>query len=149
MGRGHRFFIVRDAIVATVVIAGLYALAISVQSSLFQIPGYLLIVGFDLLELIFGSAGSSYHVLFAVYLLGLGLVSAIVSHTIRGIARDTDVPSWRLGMAGALTVVGGLSLLFALSIFLGTSQREPVLITGTTGLFMLALAGWLVGLFDI
>lgn len=89
-------------------------------------------------------AGVSYPVFFAVYLLGLGLGSAIIAQVIRRIACDTNVHGWRLGLVGALTVIGTCSLLFAVSIFLGTPQRQPVLTTGLTGFAMLAMAGWLV-----
>ena len=110
-----------------------------------QIPGYLLIVGFDLLEVVFGSAGNNYDILFAVYLLGLGIVGASVTHVLSGLAQD--FPRWRSGVAGAFSVVGILSLVFALNVFLGTSQIVPVLTTAAAGLVMLAFAGWLVGLF--
>lgn len=135
---------VRDTVIGTGVLVGLYGLAAGVPFQPLQIPGYLLIVGFDLLEVVFGSAGNNYDLLFAVYLLGLGLVGAIVAHVLSGLAEDT--PRWRVGVAGAVSVVGALSLLFALSVLLGTSQITPVLVTAAAGLVMFAVAGWLVGL---
>lgn len=82
---------VRDAVVATAVVVGFYALARSSGFQPFQIPRYLLVVGFDLLEATFGSTGGDYAVLFAAYLFGLGLIGAAVAHTFRRRgARKTD-----------------------------------------------------------
>ncbi|NHN40678.1 hypothetical protein G9C85_03380 [Halorubellus sp. JP-L1] len=144
IGNRARTF-VRDTGIATGVLVGLYGLAVGVQFQPLQIPGYLLIVGFDLLEVAFGSAGDHYDLLFAAYLLALGVAGATVAHALSGLARD--VPRWRVGVAGALSIVGVLSLLFALSVLLGTSQTTPVLVTAAAGLVMLAVAGWLVGSF--
>ena len=138
IGNRRRAF-VRDTVIATGVIIGLYGLAVSVQFQPLQIPGYLLIVGFDLLEVIFGSAGNNYDLLFAVYLLGVGLVGAAVAHVLSGLAQD--IPRWRVGVAGAFSVLGILSLLFALNVLLGVSQLTPALITAAAGLVMLAFAG--------
>ncbi|WP_396613153.1 hypothetical protein ACH9L7_07805 [Haloferax sp. S1W] len=136
----------RDAVVATAVLAGLYGLAYGVQFQPLQIPGYLLIVGFDLLEVVFGPVRSNFDLVFAAYIVGLGLVSAIVAQLARLGGERTDLPQWRLGAAGAIAIVGVLSLLFAANILVSTTQTTPVLITGTAGVVMLALAGWLAGL---
>lgn len=135
---------VRDAVIGTAVIAGLYGLAY-VEFQPVQIPGYLLIVGFDMLEGVFGPVSIDFELVFGLYLVGLGLVGAGVVQGLRTVAPET-VPGWRLGVAGALTVVGVLSLSFALAISFQISYNAPVLITGATGLILLALAGWLAGL---
>ena len=137
---------VRDAIVATLTIVGVYGLGQGVQFQPVQIPAYLLIVGFDVLEAVFGSAGRSYDVLFAAYLLGFGVVGAAVAYALRRRVGETDVPDWRFGAAGALVVVGALSLAFALNVLLGGGGVTPVLVTGATAVVLLAVAGWLVGL---
>jgi hypothetical protein len=143
MAHNHEVSFAREAVVSMLVVVGLYFVSVGAQFPPLQIPGYLLIVGFDMLEVTFGSASEYYDVLFAAYLLGLGLVGAVLVHGLRTRTPGT-VPSWRLGVAGALIVVGILSLLFATVV----SSLTPFLITGTTGLILLALAGWLVGLFD-
>lgn len=140
----HRFTVVRDVVVATAVLVGLYGLGQGVQFQPVQIPAYLLIVGFDVLETIFGSA-EHYDLLFALYLLGLGILGGVIGHLLHGRARKKGVPSWRFGAAGAFAVVGAFSLLFALAALLGTAQLIPVLITGVTGFVLLALAAWLGG----
>jgi hypothetical protein len=146
MAQSNRRTFVRETVIAVMGIVALYApVAVGVEFRPALISGYLLIVGFDILEVTVGSAGAYYPVLFGAYLLGLGVAGAVVGHTVRSVTNEADLPSWRLGVAGAFTVVGGLSLVFALGVCLGTSQMAPVVITGTTGLFLLALAGWLAG----
>lgn len=138
---------VRDAIVAALTIVGVYGLGQGVQFQPVQIPGYLLVVGFDVLEAAFGSAGRNYDVLFVAYLLGVGVVGAAIAYVLRKQVGETDVPGWRFGAAGALVVVGALSLSFALNVLLGSGWVTPVLVTGATALVLLGVAGWLVGLF--
>ncbi|PSP76143.1 hypothetical protein BRC81_13370 [Halobacteriales archaeon QS_1_68_20] len=99
-------------------------------------------VGVDLLEATFGGAGAAYPVLFAAYLVGLGVVGAGVAAAVR--KRDGG-SARRLGAAGAFALVGAGSLLFALAVLVGTDQLEPVGITAAAGLLMLALAAWLAG----
>jgi glucan phosphoethanolaminetransferase (alkaline phosphatase superfamily) len=145
MNRRRSVSFARDAVVATVVVVGLYGLAF-VEFQPIQVPGYLLIIGFDMFESVFGSAGSNYDVLFYVYLVGLGVLGGALSHVLRTWT-DEDVPGWRLGVAGALVVTGLLALSFALLVLVGSSQLTPVLITGATGLCSIVIAGWLVGAF--
>ncbi|WP_227377913.1 hypothetical protein [Haladaptatus halobius] len=141
-----RLTFIRDIIVATVVMVCLYGLALNVQFQWLQIPGYLLIVGFDVLEVTFGSAGANYYLLFALYLMGLGILGALLAHRLRERASERALSWWRVGVASALAMVGVLSLLFALFVLIGTSQRTPVLITIATSLILFALAGWLAGI---
>lgn len=144
----HRFQFGRDTLVATAVLVGLYALGAVGQATPLVIPRYFLVVGFDALEAVFGAA-SAYRASFALYLLGLGLVAATAAAGVRRLGGEATVSGPRLGAAGGLAVVGVLSLAFAASVFLGTAQREPVRIAAAAGLIMLALAGWLGGLFTV
>lgn len=134
---------VRDAVVSTLVLVGLYGLAQGVQFAPVQVPGYLLVVGFDVLEGAFGSAGSYYYPLFAAYVLGLGLAGGAVASVVR--KRSQDTATWRVGVAGAVAVVGAMSLLYGAILLVATSQLVPVGITGGVGLAMLAVAAWLAG----
>lgn len=137
----------RDVAAATAAVVVLYGLA-RVQFPPFQIPGYLLVVGFDAIEAVLGSAGDAYRVLFGAYLLGLGVAGGTVAHYVRRWSAGTDLPSWRVGLAGGLAVIGTGALAFAAVVASALSQPTPVLITGTTGVVLLMLAGWLLGLLD-
>lgn len=139
----------RDVVVAALVLAGLYGLAWGVQFQPVQIPGYLLIVGFDAVEGLVGASGGNYAIRFSIYILGLGVVGATVSAVLRKQSRETGLSGLRLGMAGAFAVVGVISLLFGSVILLGTSQRTPVLVTGAAGVALLGLAGWLAGVIGV
>jgi|AntDeeMetageno50_2_1112565.scaffolds.fasta_scaffold02092_6 hypothetical membrane protein len=138
---------VRDAAIATAVIAGLYGLAY-VEFPPFQITGYLIVMGFGMLEGALGPVQSNFDLVFGLYLVGLGLVGASVVTGLRRVTGERGRPAWQSGVAGALAVVGVLSLLFALFVLFGSTQLDPVLITGAVGLVLLALAAWLVGVFD-
>ncbi|UTF54538.1 hypothetical protein [Natronosalvus rutilus] len=147
----HRRSFVRDALVTTVVLAGLYALAISTSFQPLQIPGYLLVVGFGVLEeaVAVGFADANPSILFAAYVLVLGLVGAAIASLARGRVPDSGLAWVRPGVAGALAVVGALSTLLAISILLTTTQREPVVVTGVAGLILLGLASVIAGTVEI
>ena len=137
---------VRDALVATVGLFGLYALMHSGVPGL-AIPGYLLVVGFDLLEVTFGAAGANYYLLFYTYLVVLGVIAAGIAQLLR--SRETTVSNWRLGLAGVFVLVGLGSLLFALAVLPYSRQPTvdaltPTAITGTVGIVSLAIAAWLL-----
>ena len=146
MNRRRFVSFVRDVVVATAVVVGLYGLAF-VEFQPVQIPGYFLIVGFDMLEATLGSAGSNYDVLFYAYLIGLGVVGGGLGHFLRAWT-DDEVPNWRRGVAGALIVAGLLAFSFALLVPVGPSQLTPVLIASVTGLLSFAVAGLVTGMLD-
>ncbi|RDZ65225.1 hypothetical protein C5B90_02320 [Haloferax sp. Atlit-12N] len=142
MNRTSGVSFARDAAVATAVLAGLYGLGYGIQFQPFQLPTYLLIVGFDALEVAFGSAGAWYDLLFTAYLVGLGVVGAGVARVVRGKSKTAGLAWWRLGAAAALALLGVISLLFALSVLVAGVQFTPVLVTGVAGIALLALAAW-------
>ncbi|MFC7231806.1 hypothetical protein ACFQMM_11055 [Saliphagus sp. GCM10025308] len=136
---------------ATVVFGGLYALALSTSFQPLQIPGYLVLVGFGVLEEIVAVefADTTPSILFAAYVLVLGLAGAAVASLARGRVPDSGLAWVRPGVAGTLGVVGALSTLLAVSILLTTSQREPVVVTALAGLLLLGLAGLIAGVFEV
>ena len=148
MNYDHKVAFARDALIATVAVVALYLLGEIAQFQPLLIPWYLLVVGFDVLEAVFGSAGRNYNVLFGAYLVGLGVLGAVVAAGVRRVTMDSSRSALRLGAAGALSLVGGISLLVAVAVLVGTSQLAPILITGVTGLVMLGVAGWLAGVFE-
>jgi hypothetical protein len=72
MAQSNRGTFVRETVIAVMVIVALYApVAVGVEFRPAIIPGYLLIVGFDILEVTFGAAGAYYPVFFETYLSDL------------------------------------------------------------------------------
>lgn len=140
---------VRDTVGATLVLAGLYVLTYVSPSSLLRIPGYFLVVGFGLAEMMLAPIDLHPYVPIAVYLLGLGVVSATAAHAFRRFVPGSYRSGLAVALSGALAIVGSLALLVALSVILDTSQREPALISATVGVLMLLISGWLVGLYDV
>lgn len=149
MTRTQRAVFARDAAVATAILGGLFLLGYGVQFQPLQIPTYLLVVGFDVLEVVFGSAGANYDLLFGAYLVGLGVLAAGVAHVLRTTLRATDRPQWRLAVSGAMAILGSISLLFAANVLVSTTRRTPVFVTGVAGLALLALAAWSAGVLRI
>ncbi|MFC7128669.1 hypothetical protein [Haloferax chudinovii] len=142
MNRTSGVSVARDAAVATAVLAGLYGLGYGVQFQPLQLPTYLLIVGFDAIEAAVGPAGAGSDVLFAAYLVGLGVVAAGVARVVRESSEATDLAWWRLGAASAVALVGVISLLFALFVLVNGVQFTPVLVAGGAGVALLALSAW-------
>ena len=140
---------VRDAMVATSLLGSLYAVAPYSEIRALQIPGYLLIVGFNILEGVFGAVHSYFDVFFWLYIAGLGLLSATLAHGFRTLASKTTLPAWRVGLAGALTVVAMIAFVFAGIVYSGTTQTEPIRILSATGVVLLALAALLADVFDL
>lgn len=85
MAHASRLPFVRDALVATAVLAAFYGLGVTSQAAPLQLPRYLVVVGFDVLEVILGTA-PAYRASFALYLLGVGLVGATAAAGIRRLA---------------------------------------------------------------
>lgn len=140
---------IRDAVVATALLGFLHAIAPYSGIQALQIPGYLLIVGFDILEGVFGAVHSYFDVVFGLYIIGLGLLGATLSHGFRSLASKMDLPAWRVGLAGGLTVIAAIAFLFAAIVYTGTTQSEPVRILGASGLVLLLLAALFADVFGL
>lgn len=132
----------RDAAAATAAVVGLYGLGVGVQFGPVQVPGYLLVVGFDAVERLAGPF-ASFELAFATYLVCLGLAGGCVATAARRRGAATD--GWRVGAGAALAVVGVGSLLFGLWTLAWAGDPTPFAVTAATGLVLLAAAGWLVG----
>lgn len=138
--------LLRDWVVAAAVIAGLYGTLYAVPVPPFAIPGYLLIVAFDVLEAVLPAFPSSaaYDAAFATFLGVLALLSALVASWAR--TRDA-LDGWRTGAGSALAVLGVLALVVGVGVLLqsGTVQVVPVLLITGTGLGLLlvgAVVAW-------
>ena len=140
MGATARARFGRDAAVAALAFAALYGLGMIAPVSALKIPAHLLVV--------FGPSTTN-PALFGAYLVGLGVVTAAAAEAVRNGAERTGRSALRIGVAGALALVGVLSLVFTVAIAFQTSQREPVVTAGAAGLALLALAGWIGGAFGV
>lgn len=130
--------LLRDAVVAGAVIAGLYGLLYAVPLPPFAIPGYLMIVAFDALEAVLPSFPSStaYDAAFATFLAVLALLSALTASWAR---THGSLDGWRAGAGSALAVLGALALVIGVGLLLpsGNVQVVPLLIITVTGIALL------------
>ncbi|WP_277553843.1 hypothetical protein [Halobaculum limi] len=131
-----------DSLVAAGVIAGFYALLYAVPLPPFGVPGYLLLVAFDALEVVLPTFTSAtmYDAAFAAFCGSLAVAAAVVASWTR--TRGAS-GRWRPGAGAALAVVGVVGLSVALGVFLvnaGVDYGPFLLVTGTA--VVLLTAGW-------
>ena len=86
--RASDWFIGREVLSAFVIAVGLVAVTLLISVQLVQIPGYLLIVGSDLIQnpLLPGLTGWAYTAFFAVYLYGVAVLAGTLyrwAHSLR------------------------------------------------------------------
>lgn len=149
MDRSNAVAFARDVAVVALLAGGLIAAGTRVDVTAVQLPAYFLIVGLDLLQAAVGAWSGFGALQFGAYLAGLGVFAAAVGHLGRTRLPDSGVAGWRLAVAGFVGLLGGVALVFAASVLVGSSQREPVAIAGTAGFLALVLAAWLSGLLDL
>lgn len=136
---------VRNTILATVLLAGVYALRAAVP-----LPPPLISFHPLRMSTILGLriSGSVYPVVFIGELFALGVVSTAAAHLVHRLTSNTHHADWHLGVASALSVVGIHWIQSALTLYTATHvDRGPVVITGILGLILLGLAGLLAGSF--
>jgi hypothetical protein len=135
----------RDVAIAYTGIVGLYLLKF-VPFQPVQIPAYLLIVAYDLVEVTVPFLTPYYPVAFPAFLYVLAVVGATITRHLR--ATDSDHPVWLQILGGVCLIVSILSLGFG--AFVGgplvspTDNPTPLAITGTTGTLLLVVAWWLL-----
>ena len=144
--RVRRIFLGREVAIAFAVIAALYLVRVIGFQPL-QIPAYLLIVAYDLVEVAVPIVTPYHPILFPVFLYLLAVVGGEPARWVRS-EGDTDA-TWRRGIGGVCLVIGSISLLFA--AFVGgplidtTDNPTPLAITSAAGISLLALSWWLLG----
>jgi len=136
----------RDIAVAFAVLTVLYLVRF-VRFQPLQIPAYVLIVTYDIVEVILPILTPYYPVGFPPFLYLLAIIGAGVARWLRSGDREETGRTRVVG--GVCLVVGVLSLLFA--AFVGgplispTDNPTPLAITGATGISFLVSAWWLLG----
>lgn len=135
-----------DVAVAYAILVALYLLKF-VMFQPFQIPAYLLIVAYDVVEVALPVLSPYYPVVFPLFLYLLAVIGAGVTRVVRS---ETDEESSWLAVAGGIfLVVGLISLLFGAVVggplISPTDNPTPLAITSATGILFLVASLWLLG----
>lgn len=138
----QRTLIGREVAVAFAVISAFYVVRF-IRFQPLQIPAYLLIVAYDLVEVTFPVLNPYHPIGFPVFLYLLAILGAGAARWLR--AGDLEEVAWIRPVGGVCLVIGTLSLLFGAvvggPIFAPADNPTPLAITGTTGVAFL-LGGW-------
>jgi len=132
---------VRDTVVVMGVLLGLMGLMFAVPLQPFQIPGYLLLIGFSPVEAVVEGAdsGVAFYALFGVYVLVLSLIGSVTATVFRHRTRNSEMASWRFGLAGALAVTSTIALLFSVSTLMSGTDPTPAFTGLVTALVLFGL----------
>jgi hypothetical protein len=136
----------RDVAIAYALIVALYLLKF-IPFQPVQIPPYLLIVAYDLVEVALPFLTPYYPIAFPLFLYVLAIGGAEITRRVRG--TDSEQTAWLQTLGGVCLIIGLFSLGFG--AFVGgplvspTDNPTPLAITGTTGLIFLVIAWWLLG----
>lgn len=140
----RRALLGRDVAVAFAVVVALYLVRV-VTFRPVQIPAYLLIVAYDVVEVALPVLTPYHPVGFPVFLYLVAVVAAGLSRRLRA----GEGVAWIRTAGGVALVVGALSLAFG--AFVGgplvapADNPTPLAITGATGLVLLVGGWWLLG----
>ncbi|MDG5777396.1 hypothetical protein VB779_21215 [Haloarculaceae archaeon H-GB11] len=136
----------RDVAIAYAMLVVLYLLKF-VPFQPVQIPPYLLIVTYDLVEVALPFLTPYHPIAFPLFLYVLAVSGAGITRKLR--ATDSDKSAWLQTLGGVCLLIGILSLGFG--AFVGgplvspTDNPTPLAITGATGMIFVAMAWWLLG----
>lgn len=136
----------RDVAIAYALIVALYLLKF-IRFQPVQIPPYLLIVAYDLVEVMLPFLTPYHPIGFPVFLYLLAIVGASITRRFR--APSGGQIAWLQTLGGVCLVVGVLSLGFG--AFVGgpvvspTDNPTPLAITGATGIIFFVVAWVLLG----
>lgn len=135
-----------DVAVAFAVVIALYLLKFATFQPV-QIPAYLLIIAYDIVEVVLPILTPYYPIGFPLFLYLLAIIGAGVTRWLR--AGDGEKLAWTQIAGGICLIIGILSLLFG--AFVGgplispTDNPTPLAITAATGIVFLGGAWWLLG----
>lgn len=140
----RRALLGRDVAVAFAVVVALYLVRVVTVQPV-QIPAYLLIVAYDVVEVALPVLTPYHPVGFPVFLYLVAVVAAGLSRRLR----SGDGTAWIRTAGGVALVVGALSLAFGALVggplVAPADNPTPLAITGATGLVLLVGGWWLLG----
>ena len=142
----RRTLLGRDIAIAYAVVVALYLVKF-VGFQPFQIPAYLMIVAYDVVEVVLPVLTPYYPIGFPLFLYLLAIIAAGAVRWLR--SDDGERATWTQIAGGVCLVVGSLSLLFG--AFVGgplvspADNPTPLAITGATGIVFIIGAWWLLG----
>lgn len=128
----------RDVLIAYVFIGILYLLR-NIDFRAFQIPGYLLIVAYDVIEVLVPPLAPFRSIGFPLFMYLLAVIGAGGARLL--VASDEDGSNWRRGLGGVSVLFGFISISFGMAvggpIVVASDNPTPLAITGLTGLAFL------------
>jgi hypothetical protein len=136
----------RDIAIAYTILVALYLLKF-IPFQPVQIPPYLLIVAYDLVEVALPFLTPYYPIAFPLFLYVLAIGGAGLTRKLR--TTDSEQAAWLQTLGGVCLIISIFSLGFG--AFVGgplvspTDNPTPLAITGTTGIIFLVVAWWLLG----
>ena len=141
----QRVFLGREVAVAFVVIAALYLIRF-VRIQPLQIPAYLLIVSYDIVEVALPVLTPYHPIAFPLFLYLLAIVGGALARGLRADAgKDGAIPR---SVGGVCLIVGSISLAFGAYVggplIAPADNPTPLVITGATGVVLLTAGGWLL-----
>ena len=146
--RARRALLGRSVAIAYGVLVALY-LVRHVRLQPIQIPAYLLIVSYDLVELALPAIAPYHPVGFPLYLY---LLAVVVAAATRRLHHDGE-PDWRRVAGGVSLAIAALSFGFAALVggplVAPADNPTPLAITGATGIVLAALGWWLLGRLEV
>lgn len=140
----HRVFLGREVTAAFGILASLYLIRL-VSFQPLQIPAYLIIVTYDLIEVILPFVPPYYPITFPLFLYSLALIGGAVARRLQTDAQTGTIPR---AAGGVSLIVGSIALLFATVVggplISPTDNPTPLAITAATGIVLLITAWWLL-----
>ncbi|WP_265110905.1 hypothetical protein [Halosolutus halophilus] len=140
----RRVLLGRDVAIAYAAIIALYFVR-SVRFQPLQIPAYLLVVAYDVVEVVLPILTPYHPIAFPVFLYLLAIVGAGVARLRSG---DGEKGVMFQTVGGVCLVIGTISLLFGASVggplIAPADNPTPLAITTTTGVVLLVTGWWLL-----
>lgn len=142
----RRTLLSRDVAIAYAVIIALY-LVRGVRFQPLQIPAYLLIVAYDVVEVVLPFLTPYYPIGFPLFLYLLAIVGAGAARWLQ--SEDKNRPTVIRTVGGVCLVIGTISLLFGAyvggTLIAPADNPTPLVITAAMGSILLVTGWWLLG----